>query len=218
MPVDICPDGTLISELDYQTHRQKNLDKIGTYYQQVLNEYTNQYQKYASKKLSDDEDVKDSADYMIEEQNNISTNNDKLIEIQRSVNTIVLDDFKDIEEQVNQIKTLEVQIRKNDKIIEDLNQDLSTQENRLKSITQNLDNTRNMTGDYKFNHNAFITVAVLLGITCAILIYQVINMDASMRMYSSMRKNNNDLSKPNNSNDLTNNVINNILNNSKNSK
>ena len=86
MSVEVCPNGTRISEFDYQTQRKKNIEKIGNYYDKVLTNYTNKYQIYANKKYANDTDEQENADYLLKERGNISKLNTHMIDIKRNVN------------------------------------------------------------------------------------------------------------------------------------
>ena len=175
MSVEVCPNGTRISEFDYQTQRKKNIEKIGNYYDKVLTNYTNKYQIYANKKYANDTDEQENADYLLKERGNISKLNTHMIDIKRNVNNLILDDFSDIKKQLKEINKMEHELTKGRQSVKELNLKLSEKENNLLTYSSNLKDTKNAKENESYYYNVYLASMGLLIVIICILSYLIIN-------------------------------------------
>ena len=173
MSVEVCPDGTRISEFDYQTQRKKNIEKIGNYYDKVLTNYTNKYQIYANKKYANDTDEQENADYLLKERGNISKLNTHMIDIKRNVNNLILDDFSDIKKQLKEINKMEHELTKGRQSVKELNLKLSERENNLLTYSSNLKDTKNAKENESYYYNVYLASMGLLIVIICILSYLI---------------------------------------------
>ena len=209
MSVEVCPDGTRISEFDYQTQRKKNIEKIGNYYDKVLTNYTNKYQIYANKKYANDTDEQENADYLLKERGNISKLNTHMIDIKRNVNNLILDDFSDIKKQLKEINKMEHELTKGRQSVKELNLKLSEKENNLLTYSSNLKDTKNAKENESYYYNVYLASMGLLIVIICILSYLIINPTTYTTTYTT-RNNNKNVSN-NSIIDNLNNFINNNL-------
>ena len=209
MSVEVCPDGTRISEFDYQTQRKKNIEKIGNYYDKVLTNYTNKYQIYANKKYANDTDEQENADYLLKERGNISKLNTHMIDIKRNVNNLILDDFSDIKKQLKEINKMEHELTKGRQSVKELNLKLSERENNLLTYSSNLKDTKNAKENESYYYNVYLASMGLLIVIICILSYLIINPTTYTTTYTT-RNNNKNVSN-NSIIDNLNNFINNNL-------
>ena len=209
MSVEVCPDGTRISEFDYQTQRKKNIEKIGNYYDKVLTNYTNKYQIYANKKYANDTDEQENADYLLKERGNISKLNTHMIDIKRNVNNLILDDFSDIKKQLKEINKIEHELTKGRQSVKELNLKLSEKENNLLTYSSNLKDTKNAKENESYYYNVYLASMGLLIVIICILSYLIINPTTYTTTYTT-RNNNKNVSN-NSIIDNLNNFINNNL-------
>jgi hypothetical protein len=209
MSVEVCPDGTRISEFDYKTQRKKNIEKIGNYYDKVLTNYTNKYQIYANKKYANDTDEQENADYLLKERGNISKLNTHMIDIKRNVNNLILDDFSDIKKQLKEINKMEHELTKGRQSVKELNLKLSEKENNLLTYSSNLKDTKNAKENESYYYNVYLASMGLLIVIICILSYLIINPTTYTTTYTT-RNNNKNVSN-NSIIDNLNNFINNNL-------
>ena len=209
MSVEVCQNGTRISEFDYQTQRKKNIEKIGNYYDKVLTNYTNKYQIYANKKYANDTDEQENADYLLKERGNISKLNTHMIDIKRNVNNLILDDFSDIKKQLKEINKMEHELTKGRQSVKELNLKLSEKENNLLTYSSNLKDTKNAKENESYYYNVYLASMGLLIVIICILSYLIINPTTYTTTYTT-RNNNKNVSN-NSIIDNLNNFINNNL-------
>ena len=191
MSLEVCPNGTVISEFDYQTQRKKNIEKIGNYYDKVLTNYTDKYKIYANKKYANDTDEKENADYLLKERGNISKLNTHMIDIKRNVNNLILDDFSDIKKQLKEINKIEHELTKGRQTVKELNLKLSERENNLLTYSSNLKDTRNAKENESYYYNVYLVSIGLLIVIICVLSYLILQPTAYFPLTNTMINKNN---------------------------
>jgi len=168
-----CPDGTIISEFNYEELRGQNLNKVEQYYNKILADYETNYQTYIEKKNSDQQDEQDEANFLMNEKGVIKNLNNHLIDIKSELNKSISSDFIDLEKQKNKVEATDLKIADNKEIINNLNKLVNHSENTYKKNVNNVDDNEKRNDINQWYHIYYISTCVILLIGVLVTAYLV---------------------------------------------
>jgi hypothetical protein len=158
--------GTIYSDFNYETLRNKNLQEIQNYYNTVLSKYNAKYSEYITNSSSTDQSLKDQAQYALTE-GDLPALTSYLSSIISTINSSIATDTSNLTTLETKIQNDTKLIQQNRDLINKLNVVLSNKQDNNSKNNDSYNETRN---DNETKYNIQIAIVLLnVLLLCSIL-------------------------------------------------